>query len=94
MDGIQLAEVRDEITSGRWIGLATLYAKSGEPDRIGQLLPSEWRISRAGGIGCLPSPGWAGLTLSAAPAALIHTMGKPGAAAGMFLAAVVREGYL
>jgi hypothetical protein len=43
--GWRLAEVRDEINSGRWIGLADLYGKPREPDHIDRLLTAEWRIA-------------------------------------------------
>ena len=43
--GWRLAEVRDEINSGRWTGLAGLYGTHGEPGRIYRLLRAEWRIA-------------------------------------------------
>lgn len=41
--GWTLAEVRAEITTGSWAGLATLYASPRERNRIDRLLPFEWR---------------------------------------------------
>jgi hypothetical protein len=41
--GWQLAEVRAAIDSGAWRGLAALYERPSEPDRLARLLPVEWR---------------------------------------------------
>ena len=41
--GWQLAEVRAAIDSGAWRGLAALYERPSEPDRLARLLPAEWR---------------------------------------------------
>jgi len=41
--GWQLAQVRDEIASGHWAGLASLYARRQEPRRLARLLPAEWK---------------------------------------------------
>ena len=41
--GWQLAEVRAAVTSGAWKGLAGLYERRSEPDRMERLLPLEWR---------------------------------------------------
>ncbi len=45
--GWRLADIRAEIDSGRWPGLARLYARTREPHRIDRLLPAEWRKSVA-----------------------------------------------
>ena len=41
--GWQLADVRAAVTSGAWKGLAGLYERRSEPDRMDRLLPLEWR---------------------------------------------------
>jgi hypothetical protein len=41
--GWRLAEVRAEVTAGRWPGLASLYARARERRRMARLLPFEWR---------------------------------------------------
>ena len=43
--GWRLAEVRAAIDSGAWRGLAALYERPSEPDRLDRLLPAEWRKS-------------------------------------------------
>lgn len=40
--GWRLSQVRAEITSGRWAGLASLYARPRERNRLHRLLPGEW----------------------------------------------------
>jgi DNA-binding transcriptional ArsR family regulator len=41
--GWRLAEVQSAIASGAWKGLAGLYERRSEPDRLERLLPYEWR---------------------------------------------------
>ncbi len=41
--GWQLADVRAAVTSGAWKGLAGLYERRSEPDRMDRLLPLEWQ---------------------------------------------------
>jgi len=41
--GWRLADVQAEIASGRWKGLARLYERPAEPQRLARLLPVEWR---------------------------------------------------
>jgi hypothetical protein len=41
--GWRLADVQAEISAGRWKGLAQLYARRSEPQRLARLLPAEWR---------------------------------------------------
>jgi hypothetical protein len=41
--GWQLADVRAAVGSGAWTGLAQLYERGSEPDRMARLLPYEWR---------------------------------------------------
>jgi hypothetical protein len=41
--GWQLAQVREQVESGRWAGLRRLYARRSEPRRLQRLLPVEWR---------------------------------------------------
>ena len=41
--GWQLADVRAAVASGTWKGLADLYARRSEPNRLERLLPAEWR---------------------------------------------------
>jgi hypothetical protein len=43
--GWQLADVRSAAASGSWYGLAQLYERRSEPDRMDRLLPLEWRKS-------------------------------------------------
>jgi hypothetical protein len=43
--GWRLADVREAITSGRWPGLARLYARPRERNRLERLLPAEWQKS-------------------------------------------------
>jgi hypothetical protein len=45
--GWTLADVRDAIGTGDWAGLAGLYPRKGEPDRIGRLLEDEYRSAAA-----------------------------------------------
>lgn len=40
--GWRLSQVHAEITSGRWAGLAALYARPRERQRLHRLLPEEW----------------------------------------------------
>ena len=41
--GWQLADVRAAVASSTWKGLADLYARRSEPNRLERLLPAEWR---------------------------------------------------
>ena len=41
--GWQLADVRAAVASGTWKGLAGLYERRSEPNRIDRLLPYEWQ---------------------------------------------------
>jgi hypothetical protein len=41
--GWQLADVRAAVGSGAWRGLAALYERRSDPDRMARLLPYEWR---------------------------------------------------
>lgn len=41
--GWQLADVRAQVASGAWRGLASLYERRSEPGRMDRLLPLEWR---------------------------------------------------
>ena len=43
--GWRLADVQAEIDGGAWKGLARLYERPSEPQRLARLLPSEWRKS-------------------------------------------------
>ena len=41
--GWQLADVQGAVGSGSWRGLAQLYPRASEPERMARLLPYEWR---------------------------------------------------
>ena len=45
--GWRLADAQAEIAAGRWKGLARLYERRSEPQRLARLLPAEWRKSIA-----------------------------------------------